>query len=303
MKAAVIGVGYLGRFHARKYAQLGLLAAIADTEREKGEECAQQLNCAYYQDYRELLEKVDLVSIAVPTILHHEISCAFLQAGIHCLVEKPMAINCNQAKEMIEVAKKNSLVLQIGYIERFNPTFKQLLNSCPSPKYISVERLLPFSNRSTDINVVLDLMIHDLDLVFHIVQSPVKDMNGKGISVLSDHIDAAHAHIIFSNGCTANINASRISQVPSCMIRVFQNDLYASANMKKQQLTVINKGKNNQLKQQTYSCAEEEDALLTEIKAFVSAVEKKTPPLVSGEDGMQTLAAAELLNDLLKERV
>ena len=303
MKAAVIGIGHLGKFHAQKYAQLGILTAIADIDLSTGRKQAEQLDCAYYENYRELLDKVDLVSIATPTVLHHPISCDFLRAGVHSLVEKPIALNCEEASEMIRLAKAKSLVLQIGHIERFNPIFKLLQEHCHKPKYINVERLAPFRNRSTDINVVLDLMVHDLDLIFDLMQSPVKDLRGLGIRVISNYTDAANVHLLFANGAMANISASRISRSPLRMIRIFQNDLYASANMEKQQLTITTMDANQELQEKEYSLENNDanDALLSEIKAFVFAVENNAPPLVSGEDGMRTLAIALRLNELLKE--
>jgi len=301
LTAAVIGVGHLGRFHAEKYAQLGLLKAIVDCEENRAKQWATKLGCDYYLDYQELLGKVDLVSIVVPTLLHHQISCDFLKAGSHCLVEKPMAINCTEAEEMIAIAARKSLILQIGHIERFNPTFQQFQTLCQSPEYISMERLFSFNQRSTDINVVLDLMVHDLDLLFHLVQSPIKHMQGAGQRVLSDQTDVAHTYIVFANGCIANVSASRVSRAPSRMIRVFQKNCYVSANMKDQKLTVITKNNNNELEEQKYDCQKEEDALLAEIKAFVKAAETSSPPLVSGEDGMRSLAAALSLNQLLKK--
>ncbi len=303
LTAAVIGVGYLGRFHAEKYAQLGLLKAVVDCEESRAKQWATKLGCDYYLDYQEVLGKVDLVSIVVPTLLHHQISCDFLRAGSHCLVEKPMAITCTEAEEMIATAARKSLILQIGHIERFNPTFQQLQNLCHSPEYISVERHFSFNQRSSDINVVLDLMVHDIDLLFHLVQAPIKHMNGAGLRVLSDQTDVAHSYIVFANGCIANVSASRVSRVPSRMIRVFQKNCYISANMKDQKLTIITKNKSNELEEQKHDCQKEEDALFAEIKAFIKAVETGSPPLVSGEDGMQSLSAALSLNQLLKKGI
>lgn len=301
LRAAVIGVGHLGKSHAKKYAQLGLLSAVVDNEVSRAKEWATKLGCDHASDYKELLGKIDLVSIVVPTVLHHRISCDFLRAGSHCLVEKPMAVTCAEAEEMIELASRSSLVLQIGHIERFNPTFKQLQKLCQAPEYITVERLFPFTQRSTDINVVLDLMVHDLDLVFQLVRSPIAHMSGTGLRVLSSQADVAHTHITFANGCIANISASRVSRAPSRMIRVFQKNCYASANMKEQQLTVVTKNEANELREQKYDCQEEEDALLAEIRSFIAAIKTASPPVVSGEDGMRSLAAALRLNQLLEE--
>ena len=301
LRAAVIGSGHLGTFHAQKYAQLGMLSAVVDTDAARRKARAAELNCPCYEDYKEILDKVDLVSVATPTVLHHSISCDFLRAGVHVLVEKPIALNCEEAREMIDLAAARSLVLQVGHIERFNPVFTLLKKFCCKPQYISIERLHPFRNRSTDINVVLDLMVHDLDLASHLIQSPIEDIRGLGMKVFSPHTDLANAHILFANGSIANISASRISSKPTRIIRVFQHDLYASANMKEHKLTILKKGGKQELREENYDVRDKEDALLAEIKSFAAAVENKTPPLVSGEDGMRTLAAALRLNKLLKE--
>jgi len=301
LKCAVIGEGYLGKFHAEKYSKLpnAELVAVCDSDPQRAKEIAAAHNIKAYTNYEQLINeaKPDAVSIVVPTSLHHEVTKIFLQNNIHVLLEKPITTTIDEADELIDLAQKNKLVLQIGHLERFNPvllTINQLLNR---PMFIESVRLAPFKPRGTDVSVILDLMIHDIDIVQHLVQSPIKNILASGAPVLSEHIDIANARIEFNNGCIANFTASRISTKAKRKLRVFQYDTYFSGDLDSKTLTISRKGASNIVPNTSELTKEElalekNDAIMEEIQAFVAAIINKTPPLVSGEDGRRALATA-----------
>lgn len=310
IKSAVIGVGYLGNFHAQKFSQLPNteLIGVCDADSVRAQEIAEQLSTKAYSDYHELLGKVDAVSIAVPTAMHYEIAKAFLEHGAHVLLEKPITSNLEQADELIQLAKANNKLLQIGHLERFNPVLVALDKVLDNPRFIESTRLAPFKPRGTDINVVLDLMIHDIDIIQRIVDSPVVEIRANGAPVLSNLIDLANARIQFANGCVANVTASRVSFKGERKLRIFQPSAYLSVDMQDKKLSIYRKGTSELFpgipdisgEQQVF---DQGDALLDEIKAFLHSIEHNLPPAVSGEDGKLALKTAMEITHIVREQM
>ena len=224
LRTAVVGTGYLGKFHAQKYALLPdcQLVGVADVNEDSGRFIARECATEFYADYQHLMGKVDAVSIAVPTTLHHQVSKDFLKAGVHVLVEKPITTSLDEADELVKLARKKDLVLQVGCLERFNEALSEVGPLLKEPRFIESHRLAGFKPRSMDINVVMDLMIHDLDIVLSLVNKPLIDVVANGTAVLSDSVDIAQARLTFSGGCVANITASRISQKTKRKMHIFQ---------------------------------------------------------------------------------
>jgi predicted dehydrogenase len=299
IRAAVIGVGYLGRFHAQKYAQLAdcSLVGVVDNQREAASRVAAEVQAPAYSDFRDLLGKVDAVSVVTPTPTHYDIACAFLENGAHVLVEKPITETTVQAERLIEAARQYGRVLQIGHLERFNPTILAAESLLTRPRFIECHRLAPFKERGTDVNVVLDLMIHDIDLVQMIVGSPVADLDAIGAPVFSSEIDIANARLRFESGCVANVTASRVSLKAERKLRVFRDDAYLSLDLQQKILTVIRKrvppASEGQLPVQIEEQSfDQGDALLAEIESFIAAIRGERAVLVSGEDGLRALRTA-----------
>jgi predicted dehydrogenase len=306
LTTAVIGVGYLGKFHADKYAQLpeAKLLAVVDTEAARARAVADRLGVEALTDYRELFGRVEAVSIVVPTSLHFEIATAFLQHGTHVLVEKPITTTVEQAQRLILLAQAKGLVLQVGHLERFNTAILDLDRILNRPLFIESHRLAPFKPRGTDVSVILDLMIHDIDIILHIVNSPLRRIDASGAAVLSDAVDIANVRLVFESGCVANVTASRVSMKSERKMRVFQPDAYISVDFQDRVLTRLRKGKKEMLpgiatiETEKFNY-QEGDALKTEIELFLRAIREGIPPAVSGEDGKQALQAAIQITDLL----
>ena len=307
LRVAVIGVGYLGRFHAQKYAALPgcSLVAVVDSRAEAGGALAQELNTKAVVDYRELLGQVDAVSIATPTPAHFDIALAFLESGAHVLVEKPITETVAQAQQLIAAAQRAGRVLQVGHLERFNPAIVAAEPLLRAPRFIECQRLAPFRERGTDVNVVLDLMIHDLDIVQSIVGSAITRIDAIGTPVFSSEIDIANARIRFANGCVANATASRVSLKTERKLRIFQDDAYLSIDLQQKILTVIRKQSvplgDSQLPvsidEQSF---EQGDALRTEIEAFLASCRGERPVAVTGDDGMRALQTAVTIAQAVK---
>ena len=308
LRTAVVGVGYLGRFHAQKYAQLpgSQLIAVADASAEAATRVAQELNVEAVSDYRDLFGRVDAISIAVPTPMHHEIACAALERGIHVLVEKPIATTVAEAQEMVATARTHRRVLQVGHLERFNPAIVSAVQRMTAPRFVESHRLAPFKQRGTDVSVVLDLMIHDIDLIQELVGEPIESIDAVGAQVFSGEIDIVNARIRFKGGCVANTTASRVSMKQERKIRLFQDDAYLSSDMQQKILTVIRKKDAAPVESPAQVSIEEEsfdqgDALRDEIAAFLKAIQDGTEPVVTGEDGLRALETAIKIAELVQQ--
>jgi len=307
LRCAVVGAGYLGRFHAQKYAGLARceLVGVADSSAAARERIAAEFGVAVHADHRELLGRADAVSIATPTASHHAIARDFLRTGAHVLVEKPITATAGEARELIAIAAGNRRVLQVGHLERFNPVIVAAAGELANPRFIESNRLAPFKPRGTDVSVVLDLMIHDIDLIEDIVRSPIATIDAVGAPVFTDEVDIANARIRFENGCVADVTASRISMKSERKLRVFQTDAYLSIDLQQKLLTivrrpaVIEEGVMPKVDVEERSF-EQGDALLAEIEAFLDAIEHGAGPVVSGEDGLRALETATRIAGLVE---
>jgi predicted dehydrogenase len=315
LRAAVIGVGYLGRFHAQKYAALGAadagveLVGVVDAYPDTAQRVAAELGVAAFTDYHDLLGAhpvVDLVSVASTTESHHAVARDCLAAGVHVLAEKPITVTVAQADELIALADARKLVLQVGHLERFNPAWLAVRDKIRHPVFIEAHRMAPFKARGIDVSVVLDLMIHDLDLILPLVGSPVTDLRASGVSVLTDGIDIANARIEFANGCVANLTASRTSTASLRRLRVFQHHEYISIDFGERRIGISKKREalvegEEPLDTETFQ-QPPGDALMTEIQAFVAAVTNGSRPVVSGREGRDALAAALEIDRMIAAR-
>lgn len=305
LRAAVIGVGYLGRFHAQKYAALeGVeLVGVADADPERAAAVAAEVNAPAVTDYRALLGQADLVSVVVPTERHYEVVRECLESGAHVLVEKPITQTVAEAEALIALAKSRNRLLQVGHLERFNPAWLALRPRIHTPLFIEAHRLAPFKPRGTDVSVVLDLMIHDLDLILSIVDSEVAEVRASGVPVLTDGVDIGNARIEFENGCVANITASRVSAGTLRKMRIFQKDEYLSIDFGERRLSAARRGAGQD---QPITSEHVEvppgDALMNEVRAFVEAVRAGGPATVTGEDGRRALALALELGRLMNKQ-
>ena len=311
LRAAVIGVGYLGRFHAQKYRDHAgvTLVGVVDASRERAAEVAAEVGCVAFTDHRELIGQVDLVSIAVPTQYHFAVARDCLANRIHVLLEKPITQTIAEADELIRLADQYGLVLQVGHLERFNPAVLALQGVLNNPLFIESHRLAPFKPRGTDVNVVLDLMIHDIDILLSLVRHPIITINSVGLPVLSGEVDIANARLQFANGCVANVTASRASRETMRKIRIFQKDAYIAIDYQNRSIAIYKRQPGANLIPGLPDIVVEEhnfaqsDALRDEINAFVSAVVNGTPPVVSGEDGKRALEVAMQISSRLWHEV
>jgi len=306
LRAAVVGVGYLGQFHAEKLAAAAgvELVAVVDSDAARAKAIAAKHGCRALADARELAGAVDLVSIAVPTERHHAAALPFLEAGVHVLVEKPIAATLAEADALIAAARKHRALLAVGHLQRFNPAFRALAAALEKPLFIDCERLSGFKQRGIDVDVVLDLMIHDLDLVLSMKEkSEVAQVSACGFQVLTDSIDIANVRIEFADGCVANLSASRVSQQPVRKLRVFQHDRYASADLQAGKLRIVRRDAKGSGIAEDESAYEDRDELRAEIANFAEAVRGGRPPLVAGEDGRRALALALEVGRLVRARL
>jgi len=289
LKVAVIGVGHLGKHHARIYHSLPdvELVGIVDLDASLAQKIAQKGACQPYTDFREVLAKVDAVSLVTPTPTHFEMARVILQAGKHLLIEKPITETAEQATELIRAASNKDLVLQVGHIERFNPAIRALEPILENPRFIECHRLAPYQPRGTDVGVVLDLMIHDIDIILHLVRSPIQQIQAVGVDVLTPYEDIANVRLAFENGCVANVSVSRISYKEMRKIRIFQPDCYISLDYKKQD-GVLYRRVNGKIVHEAIPL-EKEEPLMLELKSFVECAREKKDPLVSGEHGKRAL--------------
>lgn len=306
IRAAVIGAGYLGRFHAQKYASepACTLVAVADTRADAREALSRELSTRGVADHRELLGQVDAVSIVTTTPAHHAIARDFLEAGAHVLVEKPITETPEQARDLIELAARKGRILQVGHLERFNPAIVAAEGRLEGARFIECQRLAPFKERGTDVNVVLDLMIHDIDIVQSIVGRPIESIDAVGTPVFSGAVDIANARIRFAGGCVANVTASRVSLKTERKLRVFRDDAYLSIDLQQRILTTLTKRSTPlaagelpvNIDEQSF---EQGDALRAEIRSFLDCIATGRSPVVDGEAGLRALETAIRITDML----
>ncbi len=297
LRIAVIGTGHLGSFHAKVYyairrrANLALVG-VCDIEKKQAKEVSKKYGIPYYTDYRDLLDKIDAVSIAVPTNLHHRVAKDCLEAGVHVLIEKPMTKTLVEADDLITLAESKGLIIQVGHIERFNSAIRAIEPLLEKPKFIECQRLgsIQKKNRIKDVGVVLDLMIHDIDIILGLVNSKVKHIEAVGMSSVTDYEDMANVRLTFQNDVIADITASRVTQEETRKIRIFQEHSYILLDYMNQEAfsfkksgEAINKHKIRIRKR---------DALKVELKSFVNCVHNSKKPIISGYEGRQALQVA-----------
>jgi len=304
IKVAVIGVGYLGKFHAEKYKinKKADLVGVVDSNRERRTEVSKKLNVAQYSNYKEVLSKIDAVSIAVPTNLHFKIGKFFLENGKHVLLEKPFASTLAQAKTLGKIADNNEIILQIGHLERFNKAFLKLENIIQSPLFFECNRISPFKIRGTEVDVIMDLMIHDLDIILKLNKSNIKSIQAKGIKVLTNKADIANARITFENGCVCNLSSSRISEKIERKTRIFQKNAYFSIDYQINKLDTYTKTSDNKIqsiKRKSYQY-KNNDSLKREIDSFINCIISKKLPIVSSKDGINALKYAMQISNKIK---
>ena len=300
LRVAVIGVGHLGEYHVQKYKALPQveLVGVVDVDEKRVREIAERYGTTAHSDHSGILSQVDAVSLAVTTEMHFEVAKDVLANNVHMLIEKPITYDLKEADQLIRMARERNLVLQVGLVERFNPAIKKLEPLLNEPVFLESHRMNLFTTRGLDVDVVLDLMIHDLDIILHLVQSKVKEVHAVGMPVITDKTDIANVRLIFENGTVANLTASRVSGKMLRKIRVFQPDAYFSADCGKRQLTAIKldttvKDANNfpevATSKEKYEAS---DPLADEIASFVFAVQNGSDPIVTGEDGRNALSVA-----------
>lgn len=306
IRCAVIGVGYLGKFHAEKFAMLPhcRLIGVVDSDHEQAEAIANNHGVTAFTDFRDLIGKVDAVSVVTPTSVHYPIAKACLEQGIHVLVEKPITSRVEHAQDLINTAKDNNCILQVGHLERFNPVLTQLNSALNQPKFIESLRLAPYNPRIKDIDVILDLMIHDIDIILTTVHSDIIRLEVSGTPVLTDQTDIANARLTFANGCVANVTASRISQKIERKMRIFQHDAYISIDFHNRIFSHHQKGCDEMYPgianiETSKTIYPDGDTLKSEIVDFLDCVITGKEPLVSGEDGLLALKTATRIRELI----
>jgi predicted dehydrogenase len=297
IKVGVIGVGSLGQHHARVYAELAgaRLVGVADVDEERAAVVAARHDCRAVADYRALIGEVDAVSVVVPTLLHREIAKACMDAGLHVLAEKPLAATVDQARDLVAVAARRGVTLQVGHIERFNPVFRATQGVIKAPTLIECRRWAPFTARGADVDVVLDVMIHDLDLVLGMVGAPVRDVQASGVPVLSSATDVAQARVTFDNGCVATFSASRVAESKIRELHIYEPGGFVGMDLVGQTAVA---GRRAMSASGSHALVTEpvrgdgREPLALELEAFLDAVRTGTTPLVSGREGVVALELA-----------
>lgn len=329
LNIAVIGVGHIGKEHARIYADMSEvnLCGVVDTDSVQGEAVAKRCKTKYYRSCKEIINEIDAASVVVPTKYHYEIAKELISNGINVLVEKPMTGTIPEAEDLIRLSREKGSVLQAGYIERFNPALKAIQKLDTSLKFIECHRLSPFTFRSADIGVVLDLMIHDIDIILSLSKSKVKKIDAVGVNVISNREDIANARIQFENGCVANITASRVSLVPMRKIRLFSEDSYISLDYQKQEAIIYRKSPQLTLKSINVEDTDissikdlknfvfgdllkieqikmdNEEPLKKELEAFVNSVRNSENSVVPGEEGIKAIKTAAIIEEEIRKNL
>jgi len=304
-KVAVIGVGYLGEFHAQKYyeSQSADLIGIVDTNEQRCNEISKKINVNTYHNFKDIINYVDAVSIVVPTNLHFKIAKYFIQNKKHVLIEKPFTSNLKEARALKKLSEENNVILQIGHLERFNKAYTKLSEQIKRPMFIECNRISPFKIRGTEVDVIMDLMIHDLDIIISLNNSKIKSIQSNGINVLTNSIDIAHARILFDNGCVCNLSSSRISDKVERKMRVFQKNEYYSLDYQNSILDSYKKVKKDSMLsiekyQEKFSG---NDSLKEEIESFLHCINNEKRPIVNADDGINALQYALKISKIIKK--
>jgi predicted dehydrogenase len=320
LRVGVVGVGKLGALHAKMYAQIpkAELVGVIDTDAERAREIASEFRTTVYPSTEKLLKDVNVISIATPTTTHHQIAMEAIAAGVHLFIEKPITHSTLEGEEVVRRAREKGITVQVGHIERFNPAILAVEPYNLRPMFIESHRLAQFNPRGTDVAVVLDLMIHDIDIILSLVKSPVTMIQADGVAVVSDTIDIANARLKFENGCVANVTASRISQKKMRKMRLFQKDAYISIDFldgKSEVFRLIDSDQASDRRTKLLGRIEdgikrrnityerpkvkEVNSLCYELELFLDAVDSGKPPIVSGEDGLRALNVAQQILDTI----
>ena len=300
VRVGVIGVGYLGQHHARIFSELeGVeLLGVADAESKKAGEIADKYGCRSFTEYADLIEACDALSIVTPTTTHHAIAMECLNAGKDLFIEKPITERLDEAKDIMEAAEKNRLILQVGHLERYNPAIIAATEMVKAPKFIEAERLSPFLGRGIDVDVTLDLMIHDIDIVLSLVRSKVKEIRATGDSIMTGKVDVAKAWLEFENGCKALITASRLATEKMRKLRVHQEDSYISIDYQSQEVRrYFKRGADISF---DVVKPENKEPLKEELRDFISCIQSRKRPMVSGKEAMDALEIVLKINEMLK---
>ncbi len=311
IKTAVVGVGYLGKFHAQIYARMPNveLVGVMDTDQQQAQAIAKQCQCQVFTDTQQLLDKINAVSIVVPTIAHLEVARPFLDAGIHMLLEKPIAVNQTEGQAIIDLATQSGAILQIGHLERFNAGVMALAERITQARFFEAHRMGEFVARATDVDVVSDLMIHDIDIILSLVPAKISQISAMGASVLTNHIDIANARLEFDNGCVANVTASRVSNKRLRRIRVFEKQHYLALNFIDQQLETVYAQSQTTTDGEWPEIVQDKiqiDAvkpLDAELAEFINACQNQQIPRVTGEVGLEALRVALLVKNKIEQSI
>jgi predicted dehydrogenase len=303
LRVAVVGVGHLGRQHARLYAELPdvQLVGVVDIQKSRADEIASACKAAPFTDYRDIFGLADAVSLAIPTVDHARVGVDLLEHGIDVLVEKPIASTIEQARTLIDAAARGKRILQVGHVERFNPVVALAREVATRPQFFEIHRLAAFSPRSLDIDVVLDLMIHDIDIVLSLVPSAVREVRAVGIPILSQKADIANARVEFEDGCVANFTASRVSFEKTRKLRFFQPHDYISVDYASQTGTMVSLRMGRVVERKLEP--RNQEPLKVELESFAECVRKRGTPAVSGDDGLRAMELAMRINSAIAERL
>jgi predicted dehydrogenase len=303
LNIALVGAGHMGRIHLQKLAAMEdvRVCGVVDVDREQANVLSEQYGIPCFNDYRDVLDLLDGVVIATPTEAHFEIGKAFLEKGVHVFMEKPVASNAREARDLVGLAARGNLIFQVGHLERLNPAFSKAAALIREPLYIETRRVSPFTGRSTDVTVTFDVMIHDIDLVLSLVRDRVKEVSAQGIAFVSDKLDMVNARVEFDHGCVASFTASRVATGRERSIVVFEKERYFSADLMEGRLTVVSTDKKGGMETVDHE-ALKGDSVNLELLQFVAAIKGETKPSVTGEDGLNALLLADLIDQHIAAR-
>jgi predicted dehydrogenase len=303
LSIAVVGAGHMGRIHLEKLAAMEdvKVSGVVDIDREQASALSAKYGVPCFNDYRGVIESSDGVVIATPTEAHFEIGKAFLERGVHIFMEKPVASDAKEARDLIGLAAGRNLIFQVGHLERFNPAFAKAAALIRKPLYIETRRVSPFTGRSTDVTVTFDVMIHDIDLVLSLAGGQVREVKAQGVPFVSDKLDMVSARIEFDNGCVANLMASRVATGRERSIVVFEKERYFSADLMEGRLTIVSTDGKGGMETVDHE-ALKGDSVRLELVQFVAAIKGETKPSVTGEDGLNALLLADLIDQHIAAR-